>query len=79
MFRSRKLRSILICLSTAFLIIVAKSIYVHIFDKSPEPGTVEIHLSDAGVVADFRFKVRKHFPHSFSMGFWFSENVTHPR
>ena len=74
MFKLRILRSILICLAAAFSIIVGKLSHAHIFDESPEPGTVEIHLSDAGVVTDFKFKVKKNFPHWFSIKFWISEN-----
>lgn len=59
-----------------FVILVTAQTMAHalFFDKSPEPSSVKINLSETGVVADFRFEIKKHFPYWFSMEFWFPEN-----
>lgn len=56
------------------LLITAMAAHAHFFSKSPEPGSVQIKLSEVGVVADFKFEVRKHFPYRFSMSFGYPEN-----
>lgn len=68
------LRTILICFLSVYLASLGKSSHAHIFDQGPQPSTIEIDLTRAGPVADFRFKVKKHFSHWFSMRFWFAEN-----
>lgn len=62
------------CSLFVFIVTIAALGYICIFDKSPEPSSVKISLSELGVVADFKFKVKKHFPYWFSIKFWFSEN-----
>jgi hypothetical protein len=74
MFDLRYLKYIIAFSLTAFLIFLAKLSHAYIFDKSPEPNVVKINLSKDGTIADFRFQVKKHFPHWFRMRFWFSEN-----
>lgn len=44
------------------------------FDKSPEPSSVQIKLSEMGVVADFKFEVKKHFIYSFDIRFRYPED-----
>lgn len=44
------------------------------FDKSPEPSSVQIKLSEMGVVADFKFEVKKHFIYSFDISFRYPED-----
>jgi hypothetical protein len=44
------------------------------FDRSPQPSTVKIKLSDVGVVVDFIFEVRRHYIYSYSIRFGFPEN-----
>jgi Domain of unknown function (DUF5625) len=45
-----------------------------IFSRSPEPSAQSIKLGNAGVVADFKFEVKKHFIYSYSIAFHFPEN-----
>ena len=56
------------------LVIAIMLAYAYFFSQSPEPSSVPIKLSEVGVVADFKFEVRKHFIYSFSMRFSYSEN-----
>lgn len=62
-----------IALLIAFLVAAGGSYCANVFDRSPKPGSVEIRLSEVGVVADFQFEVRRRFPHWFSLNFWFPE------
>jgi hypothetical protein len=59
---------------TISLLIIGGSCHAHIFSHSPEPRSVEIKLSESGVVADYTFQVRRHFPHWFSIRFWYPES-----
>lgn len=45
-----------------------------IFSNSPEPSSEPIKLGEAGVVADFKFEVRKHFIYRYSIRFSFPEH-----
>ncbi len=45
-----------------------------IFTRSPEPSSQPIKLSDTGVVADFKFNVRKHYVYAYSMSFHYPKN-----
>lgn len=74
MLKLRNFRYIFVCISVVFFIAVGILGYAHIFNKSPEPNSVRISLSESGTIADFRFQVKKHFPYWFSINFWFSEN-----
>lgn len=74
MLKLRNWRFIFICLSVAFLMAAGILGYAYVFNKSPEPSSVKISLSEPGIVADFRFQVKKHFPYWFLMRFWLSEN-----
>lgn len=48
--------------------------HAYFFSKSPEPSSAPIKLSEAGVVADFKFEVRKHFIYSFDISFGYPES-----
>ena len=74
MSKSRNWFSIFRVLMVGFLVVAAISVHANFFDKSPEPGSVQIKLSDAGVAADFRFEVKKHLPYWYSISFGFPEN-----
>jgi Domain of unknown function (DUF5625) len=66
--------SIILGFLVVFLITAASLVYSFTFDRSPEPNSVQIQLSEVGVVADFKFEVKKHFPYRYSMNFRYPEN-----
>lgn len=57
-----------------FLTTTVTPVYSFMFGTSPEPNSVKIKLTEPGVVADFKFEVRKHFSYWYSMRFGFPEN-----
>lgn len=61
-------------LIVVFLLTIGISVYAYIFGRSPEPSSVAIKLTESGVVADFKFEVRRHFPYGYSMSFGYPEN-----
>ena len=74
MIKAKNWFSIFRCLSIGVLVTICFSACAYLFGISPEPSSVQIKLSDAGVVADFKFEVRRHFIYHYSMGFGFPEN-----
>ena len=64
------------CISSAFSFVAGMPTYglAVIYNRSPEPGSESIKLNNAGVVADFKFEVRKHFLYWYSINFSFPEN-----
>lgn len=56
------------------LITAAISACAGLFESSPDPSSIPIKLDVAGVVADFKFEVKRHFIYSYRMSFHFTEN-----
>ena len=71
---SKNWYSILHCIFNGCIVTTATPTYAFIFDSLAEPSSVQIKLSEAGVVADLKLQVKKHFIYSYSMKFWFPEN-----
>jgi hypothetical protein len=71
---SKNWLSILCCILIGCLVTTVIPVYAFIFDRSPEPSSVQINLTEVGAIADFKFDVRKHFHYSYSMRFGFPEN-----
>lgn len=57
-----------------FLAAVAMLIYFKPFGTKPVPSSVQIKLSEKGVIADFNLKIKKHLPYWFTMEFGYPEN-----
>jgi hypothetical protein len=74
MLNSKNRIMVFLSLIFGLLLVVGVYVYANYFNKSPDPNSVKISLSKAGVVADFKFEVRKNFPYWYSLKFGFPEN-----
>ncbi|WP_157050620.1 DUF5625 family protein [Herbaspirillum rhizosphaerae] len=74
MSNSKNRFSIFQCILIGLLVASAISVSTYMHCRSPEPSSVQIKLTESGVVADFKFEVRKHFPYWYSMRFGFPKN-----